>query len=97
MSLQLGGLFDIHFDWNIPHKAHRVGKSVDIENIVKKDSTGTFTVKDKQITGTYHVGDPDWIKRFSKLMNRHGWTFFDEHQTTPEGASIFPHFDWSGN
>jgi hypothetical protein len=29
-SLELGGQFDANADWELPHKAHRVGKSADI-------------------------------------------------------------------
>ena len=33
ISLPNGGLFDINPNWNPPHKSHRIGKDVDIENI----------------------------------------------------------------
>jgi hypothetical protein len=32
MSLELGGPFDIHNNWNTPHKTHREGVSVDIDD-----------------------------------------------------------------
>ncbi len=99
MSLPWGGLFDIDIDWSTPHSLHRVGKSVDIENIVTKDTAVTFTTNGKKVTGTVSVADEDWLKQFVVLLNKHNWDFQNENQTIPdsEGTVKWPHFEWKGN
>lgn len=37
MSLELGGLFDIHNNWKTPHSWHRFGTSVDIDHLGVKE------------------------------------------------------------
>ena len=108
MSLQLGGLFDIHSDWNIPHKAHRVGKSVDIQNIKGQDTTGTFVIQrnntDTTITGTFRIASVDWLGDFRDLMQEYSWTFVPEPgqyipnptPSHPKGNVPYPHFEWRG-
>ncbi len=40
ISLRWGGLFDIHADWDIPHRAHRTGRTVDIPYRLIQFTTG---------------------------------------------------------
>lgn len=96
MSLQFGGLLDIHSNWQTPHNAHRLGKSVDIENIIIRDTTGTFTRGAKQVTGTFRVANGDWLNKFIGFMSRHYWTFVPEGQTVPDSSVKYPHFKRQG-
>jgi hypothetical protein len=104
MSLKWGGLFDIHHNWDSPHSLHRIGNSVDIENIVARDTTGTFPTKNgKTITGTFQIAIDDWVTNFKEFMENYNWIFRDEGQTAkdpirdhPERPVAYPHFDWSG-
>jgi hypothetical protein len=41
MSLPVGGLFDISANWDVPHKLHRTGNSVDIDHNTYKGSQRT--------------------------------------------------------
>jgi hypothetical protein len=98
-SLAWGGLFDVKTDWKTPHSLHRVGKSVDIENIVLKDTTVTFTTHGAVTTKAVKVADADWLSKFTNLMLELRWRFEDEEQTIPneQGRVLFPHFEWGGN
>jgi hypothetical protein len=99
MSLPWGGLFDIKQNWKPPHNLHRIGRSVDIENIVTKDTTVTFTINGKKVTRTVPVADKDWVQSFTDLMVGYKWYFKNENQTTPNSKGIvkWPHFEWKGN
>jgi hypothetical protein len=100
MSLPWGGLFDFEQYWSEPHHLHRIGKSVDIENIVTKDTTVTFTENGQEVTKTVPVADEDWLKKFVDMMRKYyGWDFQNEGQTIPnsEGRVKYPHFEWKGN
>jgi len=99
MSLEWGGLFDKDANWKPPHSSHRVGRSVDIENILLKDTTATFTIKGKEVTKTVRVANEDWLEKYKKLMTERNWDFVDEGQTVPnqQGRVLFPHFEWKGN
>jgi len=99
MSLEWGGLFDKDANWKPPHSSHRVGRSVDIENILLKDTTAAFTIKGKEVTKTVRVANEDWLEKYKKLMTERNWDFVDEGQTVPneQGRVLFPHFEWKGN
>jgi hypothetical protein len=98
-SLKWGGLFDKDSNWKTPHNLHRIGRSVDVENIALKDTTVTFVIKGQKVTKKVRVADKDWLKLFKDLMNSYKWGFEDEGQTIPneEGSVLYPHFEWKGN
>jgi len=100
MSLNLGGGFDLKSRWKEDisldgrgHKLHRLGKSVDIENIVTKD-----TVVNNQLL---RIGQQDWVDQFKRLMRDRKFRFVDEKQTVVDTTGerkrpLFPHFEWEG-
>ncbi len=99
MSLESGGLFDINNDWTKPHNLHRVGKSVDIENLVWE------RVKLQSPDGrdsTFTVPKVKWVEKFVSFMETElkKWKFVPEGQTlsnVSERTRQFPHFEWNGN
>jgi hypothetical protein len=99
MSLEWGGLLDVRVDttsprWTKPHAYHRIGKSVDIENIL---------VRDTLISGkTFKVADADWLPRFIDFMSKVKYDFVDEKQLIPDTTGKrknvrYPHFEWKGD
>ena len=109
MSLQSGGLFDIYHTWIPPHRAHRLGKSVDIANIIKQDTTGSFIIRrnnsDTTITGTFTIANVIWLRDFIDFMAEYNWAITIEEgqfipnptSNQPKGQVPYPHFEWGGN
>ena len=100
MSLPLGGLFDKDGKWRRPHKAHRIGRSVDIENLQMEqvDTVSIYTGRDTSFT----IPKVKFVKDFVNFMEvqmRH-WHFEKEGQ---DSSNVFgrtrkyPHFEWRGN
>jgi hypothetical protein len=99
MSLEWGGLFDINGDWRTPHSLHRVGRSVDIENLVMVtiDTVDQKTGKETKLT----VPKVEWVRDFVRFMETEmgNWRFIDEGQTHPDifkRTRKYPHFEWKG-
>ncbi len=99
MSLPCGGLFDLNQNWKSPHILHRVGISVDIENLVKKDTTVTFIIDGKKVTKTVKVAAEDWLTKYVDLLASNNWKFVNEGQLVPnpEATVKYPHFEWEGD
>jgi hypothetical protein len=102
MSLESGGLFDLNAQWTNGdgHDSHRIGRSVDIENLklepIKKKSP--FTGRDTTATKP----DVEWVKRFKRFMEvtMKNWKFVPEGQTKEDvfdRTKRYPHFEWKGN
>jgi hypothetical protein len=77
MSLPWGGLFDIDINWTTPHRAHRIGKSVDIENIVLDQID---TVNKKGVRVHLIVPNVKWLNRYINFMKENNWKFNNEGQ-----------------
>jgi hypothetical protein len=99
MSLEWGGLFDINGSWGTPHSLHRVGRSVDIENLVMVsiDTVDQKTGKETKLT----VPKVEWVRDFVRFMETKmgNWQFIDEGQAQPDifkRTRKYPHFEWKG-
>ncbi len=101
MSLEWGGLFDLDTLWSNKkgHNAHRIGKSVDIENLVY-EQTDTVSQKTGNDT-TLIIPKVKWVKDFVKFMETEmqNWSFVDEGQIRSDvfkRTRKYPHFEWKG-
>ena len=99
MSLKLGGMFDLDSNWTMPHESHRLGKSVDIENLdlVQIDTVDVNT----GLATTLTIPKVRWITDFIDFVQNGtgGWRFEDEKQTLSDiykRSKKYPHFEWRG-
>jgi hypothetical protein len=99
MSLEWGGLFDINGNWKTPHSLHRVGKSVDVENLVMVtiDTVDQQTGKPIRLT----IPKVKFVDDFVRFMETKigNWRFIDEGQAQPDifkRTRKYPHFEWKG-
>lgn len=101
MSLEWGGLFDLNNGWTNAqgHNSHRIGKSVDIENIAWEtiDTVSQKTGKDT----TFIIPKVKWVEQFVGFMETKmkNWEFVDEGQLRSDvfrRTRKYPHFEWKG-
>jgi hypothetical protein len=102
MSLEWGGKFDLGGKWanSKSHEAHRIGKSVDIENLESEriDTVSQKTGKDTSFT----VPKVKWVRNFVNFMTQEMkmWRFVNEKQMESDvftRSRRYPHFEWTGN
>ncbi len=101
MSLPFGGLFDVNGQWDTVkgHRSHRIGRSVDIENLylMDIDTVSQKTGKDTILS----VPEVPWVRNFVDFMENQmsNWQFSDEGQQRSNvyrRTKKYPHFEWTG-
>lgn len=102
MSLEWGGLFDLDESWTNGkgHNSHRIGKSVDIENLKFEQIDTTDQKTGRRVI--LNIPKVSWVRNFQRLMETtlKKWDFEDEWQTRNnvfKRTKKYPHFEWKGN